>query len=299
MSGTNLADEAAEKMTAALHAAEKKSGYLTEIVKAFGQTLVEQARWRAELPEVDAHDVSPLDPAKFAVGIPLSGREKLTRLGAVWEQAANRIMPSLAVGFPKIGSELQVIRTALAAGTFPADDFLGAAYGGRLEEAHEIAGQIGVEPKILLFVLVQTAKPVLEKRAQALRPHIAELAWNKGYCPICGSFPELSILRGKEGQRRLRCSFCANEWRFYRSACPCCEAQEPGHGEMIFVDGCEQEFVEVCHNCKTYITGIDTRKLAEEIVPEVMEINLLHLDAIAREKGFLALKEMEGPRSAG
>ena len=47
------------------------------------------------------------------------------------------------------------------------------------------------------------------------------------------------------------------------------------------------ERIEACHKCKRYLIGMDMRAQVEETSTEVAEIGLMHLDAIAQEKGFL------------
>lgn len=288
MESTTLAEKAMDKVTTALHAIAQNE-HLADIVQAFRQALVEQARWRVELPDMERPQTPDL--AGFTRGIPLAGREQLIRLGTLWLQAADRLIPALAAGFPKISEKLLKIHEAIKAGAFSADGFMDAVHQGRDQDARDMAAKLGLEPELLLFVLVRIARPVVEKRAQAYQTCSWE-QWNRGYCPVCGSYPELSILREKEGQRWLRCSFCSSQWRFYRSVCPFCDAGEPGHGEMLYVEGCRHEYVEICNHCRTYLMGIDTRKLVDEIVPEVMDIRLMHLDAIAREKGFLPMRNM-------
>ena len=283
------ADRAAEVMAAALNKAEAENLHLKEVLKAFRAILIEQARWKAELSALEWEEAGTLDTAQFSKGIPISERERLIRLGAQWHTAAERLIPALAAGFPKIRHELEQLQAAVLDGRFAPDLFLSAAFGGREDEAREIAGQIGLEAEVLAFALAQAAKPVVEKRAETLQPLIKGLAWNKGFCPICGSLPELSLLREKEGQRWLRCGFCSNTWRFHRTACPFCDAQEPGGLEIMFVEGREYERVEVCHQCKKYIPGIDLRNLANEVVLEVTGFALMPLEAIAQEKGFLPM----------
>jgi len=290
MNEQSPAQGAVEIVAAALRKKEEENGHLEPVLRAFGRTVIEQARWKATLKDFDCHEIAAPDPERFAKGIPLADRARLARLGTLWPTAADRIIPSLAEGFPKIREWIERLRTAIMDGGFSPDLFLGTAYGGRKKEAGEIAGQIGVEPEILQFVLAQLAKPVVEKQAQALQPLIDGLAWNRGYCPICGSFPEMSLLRGKEGQRWLRCGFCACAWRFYRMSCPFCDTRKPGDSEIFFVEGREHERAEVCHKCGRYITGIDLRNFADEGVLEIMAIGLTHLDVIAQEKGFLPMK---------
>lgn len=283
-------ESSVEKISAALQKTGQEKNYLANVVQAFSRILVEQARWKAELTDLECEGDAGFDPARFAKGVPVTDREQLSRLGPMWRVAADRLLDPLAEGFPKIGSALDLTGSAIRDGSFSPDRFLTAAYAGKGEETDEIAGKIGVEPDVLVFVLTQIAKPVVEKHSEMLRPLIGKLSWDKGYCPICGSFPEISLLREKAGQRWLRCGFCSHQWRFYRSACPFCETQGPDNAEIFFVDGSEHERVEVCHKCKRYVKGIDTRNLAEEVVQEVMDIGLMHLDAIAQEKGFLPMK---------
>ena len=65
--------------------------------------------------------------------------------------------------------------------------------------------------------------------------------------------------------------------------------KDPDDFEIIFVEGREHERIEACHQCKKYIPGIDLRNLANEVVLEVAGFGLMHLDAIAQEKGFLPI----------
>ena len=46
------ASDAAEKMAAVLHRIETENRHLQGVVKAFRAILIEQARWKAELPEL-------------------------------------------------------------------------------------------------------------------------------------------------------------------------------------------------------------------------------------------------------
>jgi FdhE protein len=288
------ADRAAEVMAAALNKTEAENPHLKEVLKAFRAILIEQARWKAELLALEWEESDPPDPVQFSEGVPLSDRERLIRLGAQWHTAAERLFPALAAGFPKIRHELEQLHAALRDGHFAPDRFLSKAFGGTQDEARKIAGPIGLEADVLAFALAQAAKPVVEKRAEILQPLIKGLDWNKGFCPICGSFPELSLLREKEGQRWLRCGFCSNTWRFHRSTCPFCDAQEPGGLEIMFVEGREYERVEVCHQCKKYMPGMDIRNLVNEVVLEVAGFALMPLEAIAQEKGFLPMLGSRG-----
>jgi len=290
MADESRQEDAGKRISSALRKTGEERGYLAHIVEAFSRILVEQARWKAELTASEYEEVQSFDSERFAKGVPVTDRERLIHLGPFWRTAAERLLPPLAEGFPKIAGELARIGSSMREGSFSPDQFLGAAFAARGDDAAGIAAKVGLEPDLLVFVLAQIAKPVVEKRAEKLQSLMGDAVWDRGYCPICGSFPEMSLLRGKEGSRWLRCGFCASQWHFHRGACPFCDTRESGNIEIFFVEGSEHERVEVCHKCKRYVKGLDTRNLVEEVVREVMDLGLMHLDAIAQEKGFLPMK---------
>jgi FdhE protein len=287
------AGAAAERITTALNRIEAENPHLKEVLQAFRRILVEQARWKVELPVLDYAEIKLPDPERFEQGVSLTDKEWLSRLGDLWPTAAERMIPALIAGFPKIRRELEQLQTAILQRAFAPDRFLSAIFGGRTEEARKHAETPGLNGELLEFVLTQAARPIVEKRAETLAPHIAGLSWHKGYCPICGSLPGLSLLKEKEGQRSLRCGFCANMWRFHRTTCPFCDAQRPDDFELIFVEGRDHERIEACHQCRKYLTGIDVRSLANEVVLEVAGFGLMHLDAIAQEKGYIPMNSSE------
>jgi FdhE protein len=166
-------------------------------------------------------------------------------------------------------------------------DCMKALLEGQEKKVDDIASTFETSPLILKFILDQLMKPFLEKRIDGIESLIQDLSWHKGYCPLCGSFPELSFLKGAEGQRWLRCGLCGHEWRFMRTKCPFCENDDHEKMELYFVEDREHERAELCYKCNRYIVNIDTRKLAEEVVTEVAAIGMLYLDILAQGKGFL------------
>ncbi len=290
MKEQSMSQKAAEAVATALKQKQEENVHLENIFAAFGKTLIEQVRWKADLEGSSLFPVQAVDPELFAKGIPLSDREQLIQLGPMWSTAAEHIIPSLKEGFPRLSEDLSRLSLAILDGSFSPDPFLCAAYSGKTGKARILAESISLEPELLLFVLTQLAWPVVSQRSAMAQPTIGDLFWNRGYCPVCGSFPELSLLRGKVGQRWLRCGFCAAEWRFSRATCPFCDSQEEGDSEIFFVEGREHERIEACHNCKRYVAGLDMRSFVDEIVPEVMNISLMHLDAVVQKKGFQPMK---------
>jgi FdhE protein len=135
------------------------------------------------------------------------------------------------------------------------------------------------------FILLQAAKPFLERRAQALAGGLGQ-GEHGGGCPVCGSLPELSYLQGAVGERWLRCSLCATHWRFPRTSCPVCGNQDQEKMGFFFVEGREDQRVDHCAVCGKYLVGLDLRGKDREPVWEVVGLGMIHLDLLAQQRGF-------------
>jgi FdhE protein len=257
-------------------------------LEAFRELFLEKARLKAELPPFTDLPLPPVDRLRFTQGVPLTSEEALLQVPEdLWKRAADRLIPAMERGFPKLGNELSIIRQAFTAGQLNPEccsKVLVQGWGG---EAEGKAANLGVGPHPLQFILGQIVKPLVEKKAEALGALIAGLRWHKGYCPVCGSMPELSFIKGEEGQRWLRCALCGHSWRFFRPSCPFCENEDQENLLIYFIDGREQEKAEVCEKCGRYLVCIDLRGKRDESVLEVAAIGMVHLDVLAQEKGLL------------
>jgi FdhE protein len=230
------------------------------------------------------------DHRRFEEGVPLEPAETLVTFSeALWKKAADRLIPAMGRGFPKIRRELDAIRPALVDGRLDPESLVQAMLKGRDEETARVASDLEIRPETLRFTLGQVLRPLAEKRSESLEPLVSNLRWHKGYCPICGSMPDLGFLKGDGGQKWLKCSLCAHEWRFMRTMCPFCESNDHEKMEFYFVTDREHERVELCHGCNRYLLNIDLRPQAEEAVLEVAAIGLIHLDVLAQEKGFVPM----------
>jgi len=258
---------------------------LANIFDAFGPLLAGNADLRAELPVEDFSAFS-IDSVKFSQGVPVLSRKDFSLSWASLKRAADRLMPAMESGFPKIAGELRVIERALSdpkgiSGGLDLD-------GWPVSEDQLVlwASSIGVQKEILEFLLLQLIRAFVEKRAESVALRLHGLQWLKGYCPVCGSWPGLGFLEGQQGQRWLRCSFCGHEWTYLRTSCPFCETQDPDKIEIIFPEHREFERAELCHSCKKYLVSVDVRNTIREVVREVAGLGLVYLDVLAQERGF-------------
>ncbi len=151
----------------------------------------------------------------------------------------------------------------------------------------DVARRLHVDKRILTFAAYSSIKPSLCICAEQLAAYLdQEATWEKGYCPICGSPPALSILQGEGGERHLLCSFCGHEWRTYRIYCPFCENRDQKTLHYFFGEQEKDYRVDVCDKCKKYIKTIDVRQMKHPVYPFIEQICTLHLDMMAQEQGL-------------
>lgn len=150
----------------------------------------------------------------------------------------------------------------------------------------EVATRLGTDKRLLAFAAYSSMKPTLCLCAEQLATYLdKEAPWEKGYCPICGSPPALSMLR-EDGQRSLLCSLCGHEWAIQRIFCPFCDNKDQETLHYFFSEQERDYRVDVCDQCKKYIKTIDTREMKRPVYAFVEQISTLHLDMLAQEQGL-------------
>ena len=149
----------------------------------------------------------------------------------------------------------------------------------------QVADELGLDKKVFLFLVHASIKPSVEAAREQLHGELDSETWLKGYCPVCGSLPSLSLLKGEEGKRYLLCSFCGYQWRIDRISCPFCNNQEQGSLQYFYGEGEDAYRIDLCDRCRQYIKTIDYRNL-EESDPVLEDLATLHLDILANQKGY-------------
>lgn len=278
------AEQARERIQTAMDRLRKDLPQLATIFDAFEPVLMEQAALKAEIPSCSREGWQP-DPDPFGQGVPVLAKDDFLVSDEWLKKAAVQLIPALDKGFPRISGQLSVIKNAIDEGKVGPGLCLSAMSEGCDTSLESAASNLGIEPGIVRLVFACLLKPFAEKLAESLKPLPDNLVWNKGYCPVCGSWPELSFLEGKEGRRWLKCSFCAYEWSFVRIRCPFCETEDQDKMEMIFSEDRSFERAELCYECMKYVVSVDVRERVN-VVLEVAPLGLVYLDVLAQEKGF-------------
>ena len=148
-----------------------------------------------------------------------------------------------------------------------------------------MAQEVNLEPMVLRFVTSMALKPCMNALREAFSERIQKDMWHYGYCPLCGSFPDMAYL-DEQGKRTLHCELCGSEWSYPRLKCPFCGNSEPK--ELgYFASEEEAGFrVDFCKKCKVYIKTLDMRVVESPAPLQLENLITLHLDILAHEQGF-------------
>jgi FdhE protein len=146
--------------------------------------------------------------------------------------------------------------------------------------------EFNIDKKMLSFIAFNSIKPSLMLFAEKLTHYLEKLgSWEKGYCPICGSAPAISVFE-ENGKRFLICSFCNHKWDSKRIYCPFCENTDHKKIHYFGIDDEEEYRVDVCDQCKKYIKTIDTKKTTRLIYPQLEFMSTPHIDIKIEKMGF-------------
>lgn len=153
------------------------------------------------------------------------------------------------------------------------------------EKIEQSADDLGFDRKIFQFLIENAVRPSIEAAVEQLRNEFDVKDWTRGYCPMCGSLPFLSLMKEEAGKRHLLCSCCGYQWRIERLICPFCSNDHHESLHYFYGEGEESFRMDLCDQCHHYIKTIDLRTLPESD-PYLEDIATLYLDLIASQKGY-------------
>jgi len=255
------------------------------LIEAFRPVLVERKRLLGRMKAGEGETFA-WDETRFRGGVPLGAQWPLFREDDPWEEISLAMIAALAEGFPDLAADLGRLKNALREKKLDVYDYfkIGREEGKALVAAwcasHAIsAGALGL-------LLSQVSRVVLEKRAAGLAERLAKVAWEKGYCPCCGAFPSLSVIKEKLGERLLHCSGCGHDWRFSRVTCPACGLEGQKGMNFFYIEGQVQESAFTCDQCRRYLITLSRMSDLNDRDLDVSALGLVHLDWILQEKQF-------------
>jgi FdhE protein len=109
--------------------------------------------------------------------------------------------------------------------------------------------------------------------------------------------PTLSVVRGKEHERRLHCGRCGTSWAFPRVRCPSCgESDHERLGYLHAAGEGEYRRAEVCDGCRSYVKSVALLDAPD--ADRLLDLETAALDFIALEGGYTRVSALHWPRQA-
>ena len=209
---------------------EKRPAMAT-VVRPFAAVFITKAMLVEKLSRELDPDGLEFEAERLAMGAPLACRLPFERLKAELDRSFKTFLPTLQTSFPAIADKLLVLEKAHDRIELDLVSLAGDYLEGKPKSFENQADQVGIAPGCLEFVTNFTISAVLQALEQHFRSMPALAAWNKGYCPICGSLPSIGVLtkasttgsefiKGGGGQKYLHCALCGHDWRINRNPLP-------------------------------------------------------------------------------
>lgn len=151
----------------------------------------------------------------------------------------------------------------------------------------KLEDEFSIDRRILGFLIYNSIKPSLVLFSETISKYlVTDQDWDRGYCPVCGSMPELSVF-GDNGKRSLLCGFCGHQWPSKRVSCFFCENTDHQTIRYYEIEDEEEYRVDVCDRCKKYIKTVDTQKTTRALYLPLESISTPYIDLKFKEMGFI------------
>jgi FdhE protein len=221
--------------------------------------------------------------AKLGRGVPAFAGEPIPVPVAVLKPTLLALCAELGKG--GAGEAAAHIRGEIEQGHVDAGSLLAASVARDQSSIRTAAAHRGLAADLLWLVAELAASPFVHALEQATfdrarddEPLAAALAaWDRGYCPACGSWPALAERMGE--RRVLRCSFCAAAWEPSTAACIYCG--ETGPRFITQATG-----LETCGGCSGYLKSVPVADLSPFPLLAIADLETMELDLAAMQQGF-------------
>lgn len=114
----------------------------------------------------------------------------------------------------------------------------------------------------------------------------ADYGEQRQFCPVCGSAPCASVIRGgaQNGLRYLHCNLCESQWHLVRVKCSNCEGTSGLHYWSLDEKNATIK-AESCDECQSYLKVIyQDKDLNLDVIAD--DLATLALDAGVEKEGF-------------
>ncbi|WP_290923693.1 formate dehydrogenase accessory protein FdhE [Halodesulfovibrio sp.] len=281
-----------------LHAACERHPALAPLIDHFSALYTARANCIESLAQKlaeDPHCPAPaIHPERLEQGVPVLSDTDIEWAAAYYPEVEATLFEYLeAIG--TLEKAVLQFKTAVAESKISIIQLLRAAVDSNESVFNKNGKTAEIEPAILLFITQQVLSCILGAYVTVHAKPLSEIFWREAYCPVCGSFPDMSILQrpdadqseflaGGGGKKMMHCSCCSHQWHFRRGTCPACSNDEAGAIHYFHIEEQSGERVEYCTKCNTYLNNIDLRNSTATPDFTVAPLTLIHLDMKAAQK---------------
>jgi FdhE protein len=227
--------------------------------------------------------------AKLSRGVPVLSGEPIPLPAALLKPALVRFCDELAAG--GAGDVATHIGAAIESGRVDAGSLLTASLARDQEAIRTGATHMGLAPDLAWLVAELAVGPVAHalQRTLCAPPGSGALAealaaWNRGYCPACGSWPALAEVVG--GHRFLRCAFCAATWERTIYACVYCDEQGDTFVTAAPDENRTDRRTELCSSCGAYLKTVDAAEISPFPLVAIADMETMDLDVAAMDHHY-------------
>lgn len=176
---------------------------------------------------------------------------------------------------------------------------LAAALGGLdmfIQSVTETVADDRFTTPLISFVLTEAMTPFLREPAKAAVTAAGKfdwLQWDSGLCPACGTPASSAVIRDEGqlqgGRRWLTCPTCRTQWEYARIRCARCGSRTHTDLEYLYDEEDPAHRIHTCSACHGYTPVVLEREQLVVTVPEVEEVVMVPLEAVAVKRGFSPL----------
>jgi FdhE protein len=229
--------------------------------------------------------------AKLGRGIPVLYGEPIPLPLNMLTLTARDFCDRLATG--GAGESAQAVAHALEMHTIDPAALLSAVFGRDQQRVRMMAAQRDLVPDLVWLVAELALAPfvhllqvrIMDSSADANPVTGARKTWDRGFCPVCGSWP--AVIEAIGGAHVLRCSFCAAGWQLSSYRCLYCDHD----GELFITAAPNPEQpgrrVQACGKCGAYVKVLELVAPTRFPMVAIEDLASMDLDMAAIERKYV------------
>ena len=205
----------------------------------------------------------------------------------------SRFLPLLCTALAECGAGDSAlhIRDAITSKDIDADSLLAVSLARNQKAVRTSALHMGFSPDLVWLLgelgsapLAHHVSSMFEVSATPDDERLMRDEWDRGYCPMCGSWP--ALIESRRSASKLRCSYCAFGWSLRVERCIYC-----GNDSDDFVTAAPdisrpQRRVELCGRCSGYTKVIEVVSPTPFPLLAIQDLATMNLDEGAMDRGY-------------